>query len=256
MLVTPYERRRQCEGAGAVRVLVLGGTAEARALADRLVALGHDVTSSLAGRTQHPSLPAGRIRVGKFGGIPGLAGYLRSAGIELLVDATHPYAGLISVNAVAAARLTGIPLLRLMRPAWTEPEGAAWVHVPDLAAAAKALPSGACALITTGHEGLDLFAKRDDCSFVVRLIEPPESPLPDHMRLLLARPPHDLAAERALFQREAITHLVTKNSGGPHAAKLEAAWAAGATIVMIDRPAYGPAVEVASVEAAVAAISA
>src|SRR5690606_38441590 len=98
----------------------MGGTAEARVLADRLVSLGHDVTSSLAGRTQHPALPAGRIRVGKFGGVPGLVGYLRSTGIEMLVDATHPYAGLISINAVAAAAQTGVPLLRLMRPAWTE----------------------------------------------------------------------------------------------------------------------------------------
>lgn len=239
-----------------MKVLVLGGTAEARALADRLVALGHDVTTSLAGRTQHPSLPAGRIRVGKFGGVPGLVGYLHSAGVDMLVDATHPYAGLISVNAVAAAGQTGVPLVRLMRQAWVEPEGRAWVHVSDIAAAADALPSGAVALITTGHEGLDLFAARDDCSFVVRLIEPPATLLPAHMRQMLARPPHDLSTERELFGREAITHLVTKNSGGAYAAKLDAAREAGATIVMISRPIYGPAREVGSVDEAVAAISA
>jgi precorrin-6A/cobalt-precorrin-6A reductase len=238
-----------------VKVLVLGGTAEARELADRLVTLGHDVTTSLAGRTQHPALPAGRLRVGKFGGVPGLVGYLRSAGIEMLVDATHPYAALISVNAVAAAGQTAIPLIRLMRPAWVEPEGAQWVHVADIAGAASALPSGAVALITTGHEGLDLFAVRDDCRFVVRLIEAPEMALPAHLRLILARPPHHLTDERALFEREGITHLVTKNSGGPPAAKLAAAREAGATVVMIGRPVYGTAIEVATVEAAIAAIT-
>ena len=116
----------------AVKVLILGGTTEARLLADELVARGHDVTSSLAGRTQQPQLPAGRIRVGKFGGIPGLVGYLGSLGFDRLIDVTHPYAGLISINAVAAAQQTGIPLIRFMRPAWSEPPEAGWVHVADV----------------------------------------------------------------------------------------------------------------------------
>jgi len=97
-----------------MNILILGGTAEARALADRLVKLGHAVTTSLAGRTSSPLLPAGDLRVGKFGGIPGLVGYLAARRIDRLVDATHPYAGLISINAVAAAERTGIPLVRFM----------------------------------------------------------------------------------------------------------------------------------------------
>jgi len=238
-----------------MRILILGGTSEARALAGRLVALGHAVVTSLAGRTQHPLLPAGGLRVGKFGGVPGLVAYLRAARIERLVDATHPYAGLISSNAVAAAQQTGIPLVRYMRPAWDEPEGAGWRHVPDIAAAARLLPSGASVLVTSGHEGLAALLARDDCRLVVRLIEPPETPLPPHARLLLARPPYGIEGERALFAREGITHLVTKNSGGEQiAAKLDAAREAGAEVVMIARPAYGPAREVGSVEAAVAAV--
>src|SRR6185312_14833958 len=126
-----------------MRILILGGTAEARELAKRLVALGHDVTTSLAGRTSRPSLPEGELRVGKFGGVPGLVGYLRAMRFDRLVDATHPYAGLISINAVAAAQQTGIPLVRFMRPEWIEPDGARWRHVPNLEAAAEALPSGA-----------------------------------------------------------------------------------------------------------------
>src|SRR5690242_10188477 len=137
-----------------MKILILGGTGEARELAARLVAMGHAVTTSLAGRTSSPLLPAGDIRVGKFGGIPGLVGYLKMLAFDRLVDATHPYAGLISINAVAAATRAGIPLVRFMRPAWHEPAGADWQHVADIEAAARVLPSGATALITTGHDGL------------------------------------------------------------------------------------------------------
>jgi precorrin-6A/cobalt-precorrin-6A reductase len=238
-----------------MRILILGGTGEARALAERLTMLGHSVITSLAGRTRAPAIPAGEVRVGRFGGIPGLTAYLKARGIDRLVDATHPYAGLISVNAVSAAQATGVPLVRYMRPAWVEPEGARWWYVRSIEDAAGVLPHGATALITTGHEGLALLLERDDCRLVVRLIEPPAEPLPPHARLILARPPFTIEDERALFEREGITHLVTKNSGGAQtAAKLEAARVTGAEVIMVARPVYGPAVEVGTVEDAVRAV--
>ena len=127
--------------------------------------------------------------------------------------------------------------------------------MPSLEAAAAALPSGATVLVTTGHEGLAPLLERDDCRFVVRLIEPPEMDLPRHAKLLLGRPPYTLEGETALFRREAITQLVTKNSGGAQTeAKLAAARATGAGVIMVARPVYGPAVEVGSVEEAIAAV--
>ncbi|KFC65722.1 Cobalt-precorrin-6x reductase [Devosia sp. LC5] len=238
-----------------MKILILGGTAEARELADRLVAMGHDVITSLAGRTQDPKLPRGDIRMGKFGGIPGLCAYLRAAGIERLVDATHPYAGLMSINAVAAAQATGIALVRYMRPPWEQKLGADWLTVETAAEAAAALPHNADVLLTTGHTGLEHFLQRDDCQFVVRTIEAPAEPLPRHARLLQSRPPYGLAEEMALMEREGITHLVTKNSGGGQtSAKLEAARRLGVKVIMIARPAYGPAREVSSVDDAIAAL--
>ena len=238
-----------------MNILILGGTGEARELADRLVGLGHDVTTSLAGRTASPLLPKGDIRVGKCGGIPGLVGYLQVRRFDRLVDATHPYAGLISVNAVAAAARTGIRLVRFMRAPWLMPAGAEWIEVADVAAAAAALPAGATALITTGHDGLEAFLDRNDCSLVVRLIEPPEATLPRHAKLILSRPPYTIAGERALFEREGITHLVSKNSGGAQtAAKIEVAAMLGIPTIMIVRPVYGPAIEAGSVEDAIAAL--
>jgi precorrin-6A/cobalt-precorrin-6A reductase len=237
-----------------MKILILGGTADARELAERLTALGHDVTTSLAGRTRQPAIPAGQLRVGKFGGIPGLVGYLQAAGIERLVDATHPYAGLISVNAVGAAQTSGIPLVRYMRPAWVEPEGAGWMHVPSVAAAAEALPPNAHGFITTGHEGLERFVERDDCRLMARLIEPPTIEM-GRVEWLQEIPPYSLEGERALFETHGFTHLVTKNSGGEATrAKLDVARERGVQVIMVARPAYGPAREVGTIEEAVRAV--
>lgn len=234
----------------------MGGTAEARELAARLVSLGHEVTTSLAGRTQDPILPQGRLRVGSFGGVPGLTAYLRAASIERLVDSTHPYAEQMSRNASAAAEAIGIPLVRLMRPLWPEPAGAAWLEVQSFTHAAAALLPGSQVLLTTGHSGLETLLARKDCRFVVRLIETPAFAMPENASLLLTRPPYGIADELALMEREGITHLVTKNSGGSQtAAKLEAARQLGVKIIMIARPLYGPATEVGTVEAALAALS-
>src|SRR6218665_2640052 len=239
-----------------MKILILGGAAEARQLANRLVVVGHDVTTSLAGRTQDPILPEGGLRMGKFGGIPGLSAYLRAAGIQRLVDATHPYAGLISINAVAASRQTGIPLVRYMRPAWEQKLGADWTTVETAAEAAAVLPPNADVLLTTGHSGLEHFLERDDCQFVVRTIEAPALELPRHASLLQTRPPYTVSDEMALMEREGITHLVTKNSGGAQtAAKLEAAQRLGVKVIMIARPAYGPALEVSTIDDAVTALA-
>lgn len=238
-----------------MRVLILGGTREARLLAEALVMRGVAVTTSLAGRTAGPILPPGELRVGPFGGVAGLVGYLEAARIDRLVDATHPYAITISANAVAAAAASEVPLVRLVRPPWPEPPEAGWRHAATAAEAARVLPPGAHVLLTTGHQGLAAFLQRDDCRFLVRLIEPPAIALPRYVRLLLARPPFSLDDELTLFEREEISHLVSKNAGGQAtAAKLEAARRLAVGVVMIDRPTLPPATEVATVEEALAAL--
>lgn len=237
------------------RILILGGTGEARALAVRLVALGHNVTTALAGRTRAPLAPAGRLRVGPFGGVSGLADYLEETGVDRLVDATHPYAARIATHAVAAARETGVPLIRFVRPPWPEPAGASWLPARDIASAATALPTGATALLTTGHTGLEAFFARRDVTLHVRLIEPPSASLPPNASLILARPPFTLADETALLRERRVTHLVTKNAGGTAtAAKLEAARRLGVTVLMVARPVLPPATEVATLDAAIDAL--
>ncbi|MCY1562451.1 Precorrin-6A reductase [compost metagenome] len=90
---------------------------------------------------------------------------------------------------------------------------------------------------------------------MVRSIEAPTVDLPPHAQLVQTRPPYNLIDEMALMEREGITHLVTKNSGGRQtAAKLEAARALGVKVIMVARPAYGPALEVDSVDGAIEAL--
>lgn len=235
-----------------MRVLILGGTTEARTLAGRLTGLGHEVVTSLAGRTGTTNAIAGTVRVGGFGGAEALAAYLTGTRIDYLVDATHPFAKQISANAVRAAQVSGISLLRCTRPPWRPAPGTDWQIFATLDAAAARLPAGACVLLTTGQGGLDPFLARTDCRFVVRLIQPPGTPLPAHGDLVLERPPYAVGDEAELMRSRGVTHLVTKNAGGVQtAAKLAAAQQLGVQVMMIERPELAPAPEVFSVDEAV-----
>ena len=123
-----------------LRVLILGGTTEASALA-RLLAGDprFEATLSLAGRTSAPRPQPLATRIGGFGGIEGLARFLSEQAIAAVIDATHPYADQISANAVGASSQTGVPLASLVRPAWQAQAGDRWQVVSDAADAAMAL---------------------------------------------------------------------------------------------------------------------
>ena len=207
---------------------MLGGTAEATQLAK---ALGPQAVLSLAGVTKTPL--ATPHRVGGFGGVEGLLHYLGAKNIHAIIDATHPFAAQMSHNAVAAARQSGLPLLRLERPPW--PHSPDWQMVDDLAAAAQALPAGARAFLSVGSRSLTPFLVRTDIWCLTRCIEPPARCPPGH--LLIQRPPFSLEAEKALLKTHNISHLVSKNAGGAATvAKLEAAWLLGVEVIMAQRP--------------------
>ncbi|RAY16883.1 cobalt-precorrin-6A reductase [Actinomadura craniellae] len=236
-----------------MRVLLLGGTGEARRLAALLAGRPDvEVTSSLAGRVGDPVLPAGRTRVGGFGGPAGLAAWLARERVTAVIDATHPFAAGITASAAAACARLGVPLLLLRRPGWTAGPGDDWRRVPSLAAAAADLP-GERVFLTTGRTGLGAFAADAGRWFLVRSIEPPAPPMPPRMRVLLARGPFDVEGEVALMREHAIDVLVTKDSGGAMtAAKLAAARRLRLPVVMVDRPPVPGVPAVATVEEAVA----
>lgn len=220
-------------------ILILGGTREAAELARDLVATHPDarVITSLAGRTKEPAPLAGEVRTGGFGGVAGLADYIRDNGVTRLIDATHPFARQISANAVEAAGLTGVTLEIRTRKPWTKEPGDAWIEVETLEAARDAIPPGARVLLALGSQHIGLFAIRSDVHFVVRMIDPPQVPLdlPDHA-LVLGRPGDTAAVEAMLLVAHSITHVVCRNSGGPAAyAKIEAARQLNLPVIMVAR---------------------
>ncbi len=219
-------------------ILVLGGTAEARALAAALVAEGREVMSSLAGRVSRPALPPGRVRVGGFGGVDGLVRFLAVEQVDRVVDATHPFAARISANAAIAAARTGTALVRLERPGWRGHPGAAgFTWVADLMAAREAADEARRPFLTTGRQSLDAFLPWADREVLVRVVDPPDLPLPDRWTVIRARGPYDYAAEHRLLVEHRVDTLLTKDSGGDHtAAKLAAATDLGVRVVVVERP--------------------
>ena len=233
-------------------VLILGGTAEARALAATLVDTGVRVVSSLAGRVRDPALPAGEVRIGGFGGAGGLAAWVRDHGIAAVVDATHPFASTMTAHAVDACAATDVPLVVLRRPGWPAEPG--WIWADSLAAAAALLPSlGKRVFLTTGRTSLAAFAELD-LEFLIRCVDPPCGPMPRRARVLLDRGPFTVDGERALMREYGIDVLVTKDSGGPlTSAKLAAARAEGVQVLVVRRPLLPAGIDaVDTVEAALA----
>jgi precorrin-6A/cobalt-precorrin-6A reductase len=218
------------------RVLLLGGTGEARRLAGALVADGVDVVSSLAGATADPLLPEGEVRVGGFGGAAGLGTWLRGQRIARVVDATHPFAAGITANAAAACAAEGIPLLRLQRPGWTAGPGDDWRWVDSLEEAAAAVAGFPHVFLTTGRRGLAAFAGLRG-EVLLRTVDPPEPPLPARTTVVLERGPFSEDDELALLREHGVDVVVSKDSGGGMtAAKLAAARRLGIPVVLVRRP--------------------
>ena len=219
------------------RCLILGGAADARELAALLVAQSIHTITSLAGVTATPLLPVGRVRIGGFGGVDGIIAFCGDEAINLIADATHPFAARISANAHAAAARLGIRYVRLERPAWQAGPGDRWIDAEDTSAAAAALAPGARALLTVGRKDLEPFFARSDVNGIVRSIEPPAPP-PPNWQVLQQRPPFTIDHELGLMRAHAITIVVTKNAGGEQtSAKLMAARRLEIPVVMIARPA-------------------
>jgi precorrin-6A/cobalt-precorrin-6A reductase len=222
-----------------LRVLILGGTADANRLA-RAVANDPriDAILSYAGRTENPTPPPISWRLGGFGGIDGLVNYLRDENIVRVVDATHPFAAQMSAHAVAACAVGAVPLLALERPPWQRAPGDHWIEVDDLAAAAEALGTAPRRVfLGIGRLQLKTFAAHPQHSYLVRVVDPPRAPLLPDVGVIVARGPFKRAGDRAMLANYRTEIVVAKNAGGDSAsAKIEAARDLALPVVMVRRP--------------------
>jgi precorrin-6A/cobalt-precorrin-6A reductase len=238
-----------------MKILILGGTAEARALAAALSERRDlSVMLSLAGRTAAPAPQAVPVRIGGFGGAEGLQRYLRDEGIDLLIDATHPYAAAISANAAKAAASAGVKLLALRRPAWEKVPGDAWIEVASVTEAVIALGSAPKrVLLALGRKEIAAFEAAPQHFYLVRSVDPVDPPLQvPQAQYITARGPFSEEADRALLAQNRIDIVVTKNSGGAAYGKIAAARALGLPVIMLKRPSLP---EVESVETVAEALA-
>lgn len=234
---------RGTQGTVVRKFLILGGTRDALDLGKQLLEVKNiDFITSLAGRTEEPDRSIGKTRKGGFGGINGLTQFLKDNKIDLLVDATHPFAVTISNNAVAAAKRANITLVRLKRPRWHSIKGDRWTECESVEDAARLLPEEAIAFLALGSQYLDAFNHRLDCHFIARMIDAPKKPLAlPNSTLVLGKPKLDAADEQALFEHHAITHLVCRNSGGDLVyGKIKAARNLDIPVLIIKRPPLPP----------------
>ncbi|MCE1117886.1 MULTISPECIES: cobalt-precorrin-6A reductase [Pseudomonas] len=215
------------------RILLLGGVTEALAIARTL---GPQHVYSLAGIGRVPQDLACQVRVGGYGGAEGLARYLRDEGINLLIDATHPYAAQISANAAQAAALTGTTCWALRRPAWQAQAGDDWREVEGWAGLIEALAPFQRPLFTLGREPLQHLDEIPSHQFwTLRALEAYLGN--ERCEVIGARGPFRIDDERALFERRQIDVLVSKNSGSTATEpKLEVARERGVPVLVLKRP--------------------
>jgi precorrin-6A/cobalt-precorrin-6A reductase len=238
------------------RILILGGTTEARRLAERLAGRTDlAVTLSLAGRTANPVAQPVPVRSGGFGGAEGLADHLASERVDALIDATHPYAAIMAANAARAARRAGVPLLALRRAPWSAVAGDRWSEVADASAAVRALGEAPRRVfLALGRNDIAPFFEAPQHHYLVRSVDPVEPPLRvPHASYVVGRGPFAETDDLALLTAHRIETVVCKNSGGDATyGKIAAARTLGLDVIMLRRPALPEVPAVETIEEALA----
>lgn len=221
-----------------MRALVLGGTADASLLAAEIARAGIDAVYSYGGRTRAPAGQPLPTRIGGFGGVSGLADYIRRETITHVIDATHPFAAEMSRNAVAACAEAGTPLIALERAPWSKRPGDTWIEAADVDAAVAALPEAPTnVFLAIGRQHITPFAAKPQHAYTLRFVDPPEKPQPFTADVIVSRGPFTLDSELEMLRTRGIDWIVARNSGGGGArAKIDAARRLGLPVVMISRP--------------------
>ncbi|PTX56073.1 precorrin-6A/cobalt-precorrin-6A reductase [Litoreibacter ponti] len=234
-----------------MKILLLAGTGEARDVARGLVARGHQVIASLAGATRAPKDLGCETRFGGFGGDAGFEAWLDRNPVDLVIDATHPFAHRITDRTARICAARGLGYAQLLRPAWEQRDGDRWTFIDHASEASDHISPGARVFLATGRQTLEQFAGLSQSYLICRQIDPPDGPFPfPNGEFLIGRPPFSVVDEVALFQRLKIDWLVVKNAGGEMSrSKLDAAREIGLRVLMLNRPAMPDAPKVDTVDA-------
>lgn len=221
-----------------MRALILGGIADASQLAAEIARARIDAVYSYGGRTRAPADQPLPTRIGGFGGVNGLADYIRREDITHVIDATHPFAAEMSRNAVEACAQTGTPLIALERSPWTRAPGDNWIEIADVDAAVAALPElPTKVFLAIGRQHIAPFATKPQHGYTLRFVDPPEAPLPFVADVIVSRGPFTLERELEMMRTRGIAWIVARNSGGDGArAKIDAACMLSLPVIMISRP--------------------
>ncbi|WP_298256485.1 cobalt-precorrin-6A reductase [uncultured Litoreibacter sp.] len=230
-----------------MKILLLAGTSEARDLSRALVSQGHDVVASLAGATRAPRKLGCETRVGGFGGAQGFRQWMTKYPVDMVVDATHPFATRITERSARICHELTVPYLQVRREEWSATDSDEWVFVDKPEAASSVIPDGSRVFLATGRQTLEQFSGLSACYLICRQIDPPDGAFPfENGEFRIGRPPFSVEDEVRLFTELKIDWLVVKNAGGDMSrSKLDAARQMGISVLMINRaaPPAGPVVK-------------
>ena len=236
------------------KILILGGTQEARHLANHAAKHGWNAEMSLAGVTPTPISVDLPVRYGGFGGADGLARFLADQQITHLVDTTHPYAARMTAHAVAASDLAQVKRLSFWRPAWQADAEDLWTEYAGLAGLYADIPDHAHLFLAAGQEGIAALPVEHKFQVTARALKAPSTE--GQINFIAALPQADMEQEKQLFEELGITHLAVKNAGGTASfAKLLAARALRLPVLMLARPAPPPPPRYASLDEIITALS-
>jgi precorrin-6A/cobalt-precorrin-6A reductase len=248
-----------------LKVLIIGGTREARELAARLSKVAglevHVTVATEYGGDCLADYPQLQVHQGRLDQ-EAMTVMLQRFAVKLVVDASHPFATAVSLHASRAASVNGIPYLRLERPV-TPAGGPGIIAVPDFESAARrvAAMSGNI-LLTIGSNHLEVFTRLVP-DFQRRLyvrvlpvsvaLQKCEALGLTARNILAMQGPFSEAWNREMLRYCNAAVLVTKDSGaaGGGETKLSAARDLKIPVALVTRPRSGGQPTVASVTEAV-----
>ena len=235
----------------SMKIVIFGGTSEGRELSRELAKAGAEVVVSVVSQV-------GAEEQGVFSGVQvevgpkeedAIRGMIADA--DLVIDATHPYAVIVTDNIRAAAEAAGVERLRLLRDAsrfgsGQDADEAEIRYAADAQDAARiAGLLGGRVLLTTGSKDLKIYADALEAELLfprvlplVSSIEACEEAGIPHRNIIAVQGPFSVELNKAVIGDYRIDLMITKDSGaaGGFPEKIRAAAECRIPVIVIARP--------------------